>query len=102
MAFDLKTLERILILRTMAEIDPKRRGRSAIEIADHASTVCDHDLLERLPEISRRGIGQKLNAMSLAGLVGSIYDREQRLNFWFTTPKGCELAASIGEDDDRA
>jgi len=91
-----KTLERVLILRTMLLIGATvRRPRSAIEIADRASTECDHDLLEGLPEISRRGIGQKLNAMSLAGLVGGIYDPDQRLMFWWPLDKGRELAASI-------
>lgn len=90
-----KTLERILILRTMLAQDPRGDGISGIEIADRASTECDHALLEGLPEVSRRGIGQKLNAMSLAGLVDSVYDHEQRLHFWFVTRAGRELAASI-------
>jgi hypothetical protein len=91
-----KTLERILILRTMLNLDPKGNGLSGIEIADRASTECDDERLEGLPPISRRGIGQKLNAMSLAGLVDGRWEPEQRLYFWRVKIAGRELAASLG------
>lgn len=63
---NVKTLERILILRTIINGSGEMTGK---DIADRASVECDHDLLEPLPAISRRGIGQKLQAMGLDGLV---------------------------------
>jgi len=91
-----KTLERILILRTLIALDDGSGcGVPGVQIADRASAECDHDLLENLPPISRRGIGQKLNAMSLAGLVNGSYDEDYRLMFWSVTEKGRELAASL-------
>lgn len=91
-----KTLERILILRTIIALDTgKGCGVPGVQIADRASTECDHFLLDALPPLSRRGIGQKLNAMSLAGLVEGDYDEDHRLMFWSVTDKGRELAASI-------
>ena len=98
-----KTLERILILRTMLNLDPRGDGISGIHIADRASIECDHVLLEDLPPVSRRGIGQKLNAMSLAGLVRGdqrICRRPARsaihVMHWSITATGRELAESIG------
>ena len=91
-----KTLERILILRTIIALDTGNGcGVPGVQIADAASTECDHDLLDELPPISRRGIAQKLNAMSGAGLVGGTYDPDHDLMFWWVTDAGRELAASI-------
>jgi hypothetical protein len=60
-----KYLERVHILRTLINQGPL----SGIELADRANQECDHDAFETLPAISRRGIGQKLSAMALDGLV---------------------------------
>jgi hypothetical protein len=95
-----KTLERIHILRTILALDDGK-GVHAIVIADQASAVCDHPLLVDAPALSRRGIGQKLNAMSLTGLVDGVYDPYQRLMVWSVTDKGCELAASLPSKEGR-
>lgn len=91
-----KTLERILILRTIINGGGEMAGK---DIADRASTECDHDLLEPLPPISRRGIGQKLQAMSLDGLVAHVLCKSpvlaERVSLWSITERGRELADSI-------
>lgn len=92
-----RTLERIQILRAMVSYGD-RDGLHAAVICDHANAECDHDLLEALPPISRRAIGAKLSAMAQDGLVQSRYDHDERLGLWWTTRKGQQLAASIGEE----
>lgn len=84
-----KNLERILILRTLMLYGPM----TGAQMADRASTECDHDLLETLPPISRRVGGTKLNAMALLGLVTCDDSHPAR---WTATAKGRELAESIG------
>jgi len=92
-----KTLERILILRTIINGGGEMAGK---DIADRASVECDHDLLDGLPPISRRGIGQKLQAMSMDGLVAHAHRKSsviaERVSLWSVTAKGRELAAAIG------
>lgn len=95
---DAKTLERILILRTIINGGGEMAGK---DIADRVSVECDHDLLESLPPISRRGIRQKLQAMEHDGLLTSRPSEwrvlSERVSLWSATEKGRELAASIGE-----
>lgn len=64
-----KHLERIHIIRTLINYGPL----SAVELAYHCNTECDHDALEALPEINPRGITMKLQGMSLDGLVDGTY-----------------------------
>jgi hypothetical protein len=89
----MKALERIHILRTIIN-GGGESGMHAAVIADRANAECDHDLLEMLPEISRRGIGQKLSAMSLDGLLQARLDRD-RIYLWTVTAKGQEMAGSL-------
>lgn len=91
-----KTLERIAILRALMALDSgDGTGVPGVQIADRVNAECDHVLLEALPLISRRGIGQKLNAMRLAGLVEGDFDGHYGLMFWLPTAQGRELAASL-------
>jgi DNA-binding HxlR family transcriptional regulator len=96
-----KMLERILILRTIINYGPEIPAK---DIADRASTECDHDLLDSLPAISRRGISQKLQAMSLEGLVTATPRRgprpSDRVSLWSVTEAGRELAESINSEAD--
>lgn len=64
-----KYLERIHILRTLSNYGPQH----ASDLADRANSECDHDVFDDLPEISRRGIGQKLQAMEDEGLVAGSF-----------------------------
>ena len=97
-----KRLERIHILRTIYNYDTPC-GMRGVSIADLANEACDHDLLEGLPPISRRAIGQKLQAMSIDGLVVGEMPRdwrslplsERRTLLWRITDKGRDLACSI-------
>lgn len=84
-------LERIHILRTIIRLD-NGSGVPGALIAENASEECDHDAFDELPSISARGIGQKLSAMSLDGLVKADYDEDHRLRFWSVTAAGRELA----------
>lgn len=99
---DAKALERILILRTIINGGGEMAGK---DIADCASVECDHDLLESLPPLSRRGIRQKLQAMEHDGLVTSRLNEarvlSERVSLWSATEMGHELAASIGDDPTR-
>lgn len=99
---DAKALERILILRTIIN---RGGGVAGKDIADRASVECDHDLLESLPPLNRRGIRQKLQAMEHDGLVTSRPNEarvlSERVSLWSATEKGRELAASIGDDPTR-
>lgn len=95
-----KRLERIHILRTLVQHGPQMTG---LEVVERANSECDHELLEDLPEITARGVGQKLNAMALDGLVtgdrAAPY-RSGKANppmLWSVTDKGRELAMSIDE-----
>lgn len=93
----LRELERIHILRTIVRLDDGK-GVHGISIADGANDECDHSLLETVPRLSRRAMGQKLNAMSLDGLVQAHWQSADRLYLWTVTRKGRAMAASIGEE----
>lgn len=98
-----KQLERLHILRTLINYGPRM---SALDIVRRANAECDHDALEDLGELTNRGIGQKLNAMSLDGLVHGERQtppRKRAANppmLWTVTAKGHQLAQSIGPLDD--
>lgn len=90
-----KTLERILIPRTIIALDDGK-GVHAATIADYEGAVRDHELLKPLPPISRKGIGRKLSAMARELLVEATYDSDQRLHRWSVRQMGLDLARSIG------
>lgn len=88
-----KYLERVLILRTLVNYGPM----FASDLADRANTECDIDALDGLPEITRRGIGMKLDSLNRLGLVAwTCPEGPDRPRLWTITGKGEEMAMSMG------
>lgn len=80
---DLRELERVLLLMILRDEGPLR----AVDVANHANVHCGHGKLAELAPLSKRGMAQKLNALSLAGLVeGEIAGTDWML--WSITAKG--------------
>jgi DNA-binding HxlR family transcriptional regulator len=67
----------------------------ALDVAYHANTECDLDILDQLPEISRRGITSKLNALSRDGRVTGTYPGGGSPMVWAITERGRWLADSL-------
>lgn len=88
-------LERIHIVRTLINYGPL----SAVELAYHCNTECDHDALETLPEINPRGLTMKLNGMAVDGLVQASYGPVLRLASsplqWRATGQGHEASKAF-------
>jgi len=86
---DERELERRHLLSLLAHYGPMH----AASLADRANDECLHDAFDGLPEISRRGIGQKLTAMWSDGLVARAWQESYRAYLWSVTDAGRELAA---------
>lgn len=60
-----KRLQRLHILATLAGHGPM----TGLELVKVANDECADDRFDQLPDLSPRGVGQKLSALSLRGLV---------------------------------
>lgn len=87
-------LERVLILRTIIN---NGAPMYASDIADRASTECDHDALEQLPTFERRGMAAKLSAMWDLGMVEGEWSGDRLPLTWKVTDHGRKVAASLDE-----
>lgn len=80
-----RNLERLHLVVTLDIYGPL----TAIELVEIANSECQHDAFDSLPEISRRGVGQKLNGLWRSGLVEGEPGDDRKL-VWRTTHKGHE------------
>jgi hypothetical protein len=92
MTAEQKRLERLHILATLAAHGPL----TGLEIVIRANDECVDGRFEDLPDLPKRGMGAKLNALSLRGLVQGKWDDATRQYEWSIDSFGRKLLAENG------
>jgi hypothetical protein len=92
MTAEQKRLERLHILATLAQYGPM----TGLELVKVANDECADDRFDQLPDLSPRGVGQKLNALSLRRDVRAEYIEAKRLYEWSITDMGRAMLAASG------
>jgi hypothetical protein len=96
MTAEQKRLERLHILATLAAHGPM----TGLEIVKHANEECCDARFEGVPDLTNRGIGQKLSGLERTGHVRGRVKRSrvlrERVCEWDITVRGRELLAENG------